>query len=61
MGDLDEYTIGASYLLELFLDTDFKDPVVFRPQLLTSAEKRFFKRPAEMQRCLGGTLSDLSE
>lgn len=54
LGEYGEYVAEAPYLMELFLHAILKESAPLRLQLLTSAATLFFKRPPEMQRCLGG-------
>ncbi|KPA81670.1 putative beta-adaptin [Leptomonas pyrrhocoris] len=53
LGEFGEYVAEAPYILEIFSDSVLKEPAALRLQLLTSAATLFFKRPPEMQRCLG--------
>lgn len=53
LGEFGEYIADAPYIVEIFSDTVLKDSAALRSQLLTSAATLFFKRPPEMQRCLG--------
>lgn len=53
LGEFGEYIPEAPYIMEMFGDTALKDSATLRLQLLTSAATLFFKRPPEMQPCLG--------
>jgi AP-4 complex subunit beta-1 len=53
LGEFGEYIAEAPYIVEIFTDTVLKEPPALRLQLLTSAATLFFKRPPEMQHCLG--------
>lgn len=59
LGEFGEYIAEAPYLLEIFGDTILKEAAALRLQLLTSAATLFFKRPPEMQGCLGRVLHAL--
>ncbi|KPI90585.1 putative beta-adaptin [Leptomonas seymouri] len=53
LGEYGEYIAEAPYIIEIFGDTVLNEPAPVRLQLLTSAATLFFKRPPEMQKCLG--------